>query len=67
MLARGVGPGVGGGGQQQILKCVYEEANKETIRPIDAASFTCPHTRRPLKLDVRDRRHLVRYTPKKQS
>lgn len=46
---------------------MHEEADKENIYSLIAANFKHPRTGRPLKLDVRDRRRLIRYATKNKA
>ena len=50
-----------------LKKRVYEEADKENISPLQAANTKQPRSGRPSKLDVRQRRRLVRHAIKNKA
>ena len=56
--------GLTGEAVSQARKRVYAEADKENIPPFEAANNKRPRTGRSPKLDVRDRRRLVRHATK---
>ena len=49
---------------RKAKKRIYASANKENISPLEAAEISLLRSRRSLKLDVRNRRYLVRYITK---
>ena len=49
---------------KQIQKRVHGKADKKNIHLLTAANFQRPRFKRPSKLDVRDRRRLIRYATK---
>ena len=52
---------------RQVHERVHEEANKENIPPLTAATTKQPRNERPPKLDVRDRRRLIRHAIKNKA
>ena len=52
---------------RQMHERVHEEADKENIHPLTACTIKQPRSERSLKLDVRDRRRLIRHAIKNRA
>ena len=52
---------------QAVRKRVHDDANKENVPPIQAANNRHSRSGRPVKIDVRDRRRLVRHATKNKA